>query len=152
MLLGRLADKAVVCTRDIYCTMKQTKRQRQVGQIVKRHFSQVLMFEGRNIYGNEALVTVTNVFMTPDMGIAKIYLSIFNVENKQEIMLLLENELQLLKTRLASRVKNHLRRVPDIWVFMDDTLDEMYRLSQVFDKLHEEKQMGDESPAAESAD
>jgi len=127
--------------------MKQSKRQRQVAEVVKRHFSQVLMHEGRNIYGQVPLVTVTNVYMTPDLGIAKVYLSIFNVENKQEVMLELENEVNLLKRKFASRVGKHLRRVPDIWMFMDDTLDEMYHLSDVFDRLHREKQMGDENSA-----
>ena len=105
-------------------------------------FSQVLQQEGRPIYGQQALVTVTNVYMSPDLGIAKIYLSIFNVENKQEIVILLEKETKILKQRLSQRLKKHVRRVPEIRLFMDDTLDEMYHLSTVFDKLRADNQMG----------
>ncbi len=136
----------IVCHQgSIYlCTMKQTIRQRQVGEIVKRHFSQVLQQEGRLIYGNEALVTVTQVYMSPDLGIAKVYLSIWNVENKQEVVLVLENELLLLRQKLANRLKKHVRRIPELRLYMDDTLDEMYHLTQVFDRLRAENQMGEE--------
>jgi ribosome-binding factor A len=37
-----------------------------------------------------------------------------------------------------------MRRIPDIAFYLDDTLDEMYRLNQLFDKLHDDKQMGNE--------
>lgn len=121
----------------------QTKRQKQVGELIRRHFSIVLQQEGRYIY-RDALVTVTNVVMSPDLGIAKIYLSIYNTDNKQEVLLSMLEDHAHLKQALGSRVRNHIRRIPELDFFMDDTLDEMYRLNELFDKLHEENQMGEE--------
>ena len=57
---------------------KETKRMLQVGELVKRNISIVLQQEGSYYYGTEALVTVTSVKMSSDMGIAKVYLSIYN--------------------------------------------------------------------------
>ena len=68
----------------------ETIKQQQTGELVKRNFSQILQQEGSYIYGSTILVTVTQVKMTPDLGLAKIYLSIFNTEHKQEPLLLLE--------------------------------------------------------------
>lgn len=127
----------------------ETVKQRQIAELVKRNFSMVLQQEGSYIYGNEALVTVTNVKMTPDLGLAKIYLSIYNTENKQEVMLELEECMARLKQSLTHRIRKQMRRVPDIAFYMDDTLDEMYRLKDLFDRLHEEKQMGSDSVAEE---
>jgi len=122
-----------------------SKRQLQVGEVVKRNFSLVLQQEGPYIYGDEVLVTVTSVRMSPDMGIAKIYLSIFNNENKQEVMLLLEEQTHRLRQLLAERVKRHVRRIPYIEMYIDDTLDEMYRLKNVFKDLRADNQMGDDA-------
>jgi len=122
----------------------ETKRQLQVAETIKRHFSLVLQNEGSYIYGAEPLVTVTKVKLTPDFGLAKIYLSVYNVEHKQGVILELEEHISRLKQLLGSRVRKQMRRMPDIAFYLDDTLDEMYRLNQLFDRLHEDDQMGKE--------
>ena len=115
----------------------ETIKQQQTGELVKRNFSQILQQEGSAI-----LVTVTQVKMTPDLGLAKIYLSIFNTEHKQEPLLLLEEEKIRLRQALGSRIKKWVRRIPEIDFYLDDTLDEMYRLSELFHKMEEDNQMG----------
>lgn len=122
----------------------ETKRQLQVAETIKRHFSIVLQNEGNYVYGTEPLVTVTRVKMTPDFGLAKIYLSVYNVEHKQGVILEMEEHITRLRQSLASRVRKQMRRVPDIAFYLDDTLDEMYRLNALFGRLHEEGQMGEE--------
>lgn len=120
---------------------KESKRQRQVAEIIKRNFSQVLQQEGPYIYGAQPLVTVTDVKVSPDMSLAKIYLSIWNTENKQEVLLMMEEEHQRLKQAMAQRVKRHLRRLPEMGYFQDETLDEMYKVDEMFDRLYSENQM-----------
>ena len=123
---------------------KESKRQLQVAELIRRNFSIVLQQEGIYIYGAAVLVTVTSVKVSPDLGNCKIYLSIYNTENKQAVILQMEEEYQRLKQALAHRLKKQVRRIPAFQFFMDETLDEMYKLNSIFDKLHEEKQMGKE--------
>lgn len=120
----------------------ESKRQRQVAEMVKRHFSIILQQEGSYIYGPEALVTVTNVKMSPDMGLANIYLSVYNMENKQNVLLLMEEQYYRVKQLFHARMKKHVRRMPNFRLYLDDTLDEMWRLNSLFDKLESENQMG----------
>jgi ribosome-binding factor A len=122
----------------------ESKRQLQVAELIKRNFGLVLQQEGGYIYGPEPLVTVTNVKISPDFSIAKIYLSIYNTENKQAVILEMEEATSRLKQSLTQRVRKHIRRIPDIAFYMDDTLDEMYRLNDLFNRLHQENQMGKE--------
>ena len=124
-----------------------SKRQLQVAETIKRNFSVVLQQEGSYIYGAEVLVTVTSVKMSPDMGIAKIYLSVYNTEDKQSVILLMEEQYHRLRQSLATRVRKHMRRVPELQFYEDDTLDEMYRLRDLFDKLEDDNQMGNEAEA-----
>lgn len=122
----------------------ESKRQRQVAEIIKRNFSFVLQQEGPYVYGAKPLVTVTDVKVTPDMSMAKIYLSIWNTENKQEVLLMMEEEQARLKQAMANRVKRHLRRLPDMSYYEDETLDEMYKVDSMFNRLYAEGQMGEE--------
>jgi ribosome-binding factor A len=123
----------------------ETKRQKQISELIKRHISLVLQQEGTYIYGNKVLVTVTDVKMTPDFSLAKVYLSIFNTENKQEPILELQENYNRIKQIMGNRLKNHMRRIPDFAFYIDDTLDEMFKVEALFDRLHAENQMGSDS-------
>lgn len=128
---------------DKYLQLKESKRQKQIAELVRRNFGIVLQAEGPFIYGG-TLVTVTNVIMSPDMSIAKIYVSVFNAEEKQEILILLNQHKHHLQQNLVTRIRRHVRRIPRIDFYLDDTLDEMYRLRNLFDNLHSTDQMGQE--------
>jgi ribosome-binding factor A len=113
----------------------QSKRQLQVAEMIKRNFGIVLRDEGSYIYGNEPFVTVTGVLVSPDLSQSKIYLSIYNIEDKQSVIILMDHAHHQLKQALVKRIRKHIRRIPEISFYQDETLDEMYRLNQLFDNL-----------------
>ena len=119
----------------------ESKRQRQAAELIKRNFGMVLMDEGTYIYGN-ALVTVTGVNINPDYSIARIYVSIYNTEDKQSVVQMMRENYPRLRHSLAERVRRHIRKVPHLEFFMDDTLDEMYELNALFDRLESDNQFG----------
>ena len=106
----------------------ESRRQLQTGELIKRHFSIVMREQGSYIYGSQVLVSVTRVIMSPDLGLAKIYVSVFNTEDKNAIILLLNTEKVRLKQQLTQRIRKHVRRIPRIDIYLDDTLDEMYKI------------------------
>ena len=97
----------------------ESKRQKQVAETVKRNFGIVLQERGGYIYGSEAFVTVTNVKVSPDLSIAKIYLSVYNIEDKQNVILQLEQENAQLKQALAHRIRKHVRKIPQVDFYLD---------------------------------
>ncbi len=104
----------------------------------------VLFQEGRYLYGSEALVSVTHVLMSPDLGLAKIYLSIYNTDNKQAVLLQIQEGIHRLKQQLTSRIRKRVRRIPSIDVYIDETLDEIERVDNLFDRLRgDEKEFND---------
>jgi len=118
-------------------------RQKQTAEVIRRHFGTVLLHEGRNIF-EEAFVTVTKVYVTPDISMAKIYLSVYNVEDKQKIVDKATDNIHHLKKNLARRIRKHVRRIPEIDFYLDDTLDEMYRVDSLFKELKADGKMGTE--------
>ncbi|MBK8502792.1 MAG: 30S ribosome-binding factor RbfA [Saprospiraceae bacterium] len=120
-----------------------SKRQLQVAELIKRNFSLVLQQEGNYIY-DDALVTVTNVMVTPDLSLAKIYLSVYNTDNKQAVLLKLEDQHHRLKQVFSQRIRKQIRRIPEFAMYIDETLDEMYRLDALFDRLSISNPLQDE--------
>jgi len=111
-----------------------SKRQLQLGEVIKRSFAPILLKEGIYIYG-DAMVSVTNVKVTPDLGQAKIYLSIYNTNDKDMVLKKISNHTHVLKQSLAATIKNQVRRIPQIYFYFDETLDEMYKIDEMFKSL-----------------
>ena len=103
----------------------------------------ILTEEGRNIYGRDKLVTLTDVKMTPDLLIGKFYISVYGTEHKQEVILMLEDNLVRLRQALAGKIGKQMRRMPEIEFFLDDTLDEMARVDDLLNRIGvEDKNIG----------
>ncbi|HMP29585.1 MAG TPA: 30S ribosome-binding factor RbfA [Saprospiraceae bacterium] len=112
----------------------ESKRQLQVGELLKRNFSLVLQDHGVNIYKG-ILVSVTQVKTTPDLSLAKIYISVYGVQDKESVVGLLYEHHSFLKSELVKRIRKHVRRIPEIDFYIDDTLDEMYKIDELLTSI-----------------
>jgi ribosome-binding factor A len=88
--------------------------QKEMGDIFQR--------EGNAIFGGR-MITVTRVRITPDLGQARIYLSIFPTPEKNEFSQTLIDRTGHLRHELGNRIRNQLRTVPELQFFLDDSLD-----------------------------
>ncbi len=113
----------------------ESKRQKQVGELLRRYISMILTEEGPNIYGRDKLVTVANVRMTPDLLIANVYISVYGTETKQEVILEIDEYNTHLRQALQKKVGKQMRRMPELHFHLDDTVDEMYRVAALLDNL-----------------
>lgn len=123
-----------------------SRRQLQVSSVMQEAFSDILIRDGKSIYG-KAFVTLTKVKMTSDLGLARFYLSIYNSENPDEVIETLNVHKSELKRKLVERLRNQLRVAPEIEFFRDETLEYAFHMEEVFKKIKEE----DERIKAEAA-
>lgn len=91
-----------------------------------------------------SMVSVSSVKVTPDLLEARIYISVFKAEghsqeNEKRIMKKLEERQWEIKKELTARIKNQLRRMPELKFFLDDTLDYVFKMEEVFKKIKEEE-------------
>ena len=127
--------------------MKEGKRQKQVGGLIQEEINAIFQRLGLS-FVNGGMVSVSSVKITPDLLEARIYLSIYNAENKKDILKKIEERQWEVKKELAARVKNQLRRMPELKFFLDDTLDHVFRMEELFDKIKKEdegKKEGEET-------
>ena len=121
----------------------ESKRQKQVARVVQQYMNDIFLKEGKEIT-EEALVTISHVKMTPDLQVARIYLSIYNSKHPDEIMHFIQVNAKTLRHLLGQRIRHQLRKVPELQFFKDDTLDEVFRLEEIFRELNDEKENGDD--------
>ncbi|MBD3723609.1 MAG: 30S ribosome-binding factor RbfA [Flavobacteriaceae bacterium] len=101
----------------------ETNRQKKIGQLLQSDLVDILQGEIRKNGITNLIISVSKVNVTSDLSIAKIYLSVFPSEKGKEILSAIKENAPLIKHDLAQRVKNQLRKVPDLIFYIDDSLD-----------------------------
>ena len=119
--------------------MEENKRQRQVSKLVLEELSDIFQREGVNIVDG-GLVSITKVIITPDLLEARVYLSFFQVKDAEALLHRIIDRGWEYRKLLGQRIKNQLRRVPEIQFYADDTLDHFFKMEELFKKINEERE------------
>ena len=124
--------------------MKEGKRQKQIGGLIQEEINAIFQRLGLGFISG-GMVSVSSVKITPDLLEARIYLSIYNTAEKKDVLKKIEDRQWEVKKELAARVKQQLRRIPELKFFLDDTLDQVFKMEELFSKIKEEdKKEGEE--------
>ena len=121
----------------------ESKRQAKFASLLNVTMSSILMREGRNFFASNVLVSVTKATITPDLSIARFYLSIFNAPDANEVLLAIEKNKNELIKQLGNALKT-MRKIPTLEFYIDDTLEYVDKMEKVFKALN-----NDENPTAE---
>jgi ribosome-binding factor A len=100
----------------------ESTRQKKIGKLLQRDLSEMFMREARE-YTLGAMVSVTVVRVTADLSIARVYLSIFPTNKKDEVFNNITENTSKLRYFLGQRVGKQLRVIPELQFFVDDSLD-----------------------------
>jgi len=100
----------------------ESTRQKKIGKLLQRDLSEMFMREARE-YTSGAMVSVTVVRVTSDLSIARVYLSIFPTDKKDEVFNIINEHASKLRYLLGQRVGKQLRVIPELHFFIDDSLD-----------------------------
>lgn len=111
----------------------ESKRQQKIASLLQRDLGEIFQFEGREHFGG-SLITVTKVYVTKDLSLARVYLSLFATGDKKELFNEIVTRRSEVRGYLGKRVKNQLRMVPDLEFHLDDSLDYIERIENLLDK------------------
>jgi len=118
--------------------MQENKRQKQIAGLLNEELSGIFQRLGLNMMEG-GMVSISSVKITPDLLEARVYLSFFQVADAQEALKKIQEKAGEIKRELGNRVRQQLRRIPDVKYFRDDTLDQVFRMEEIFKKISEEK-------------
>ena len=97
-------------------------RQERVAELLKRELSILFQRESNTWFGG-LFITVTQVRIGPDLGLAKVYLSFMATPDKEKALKEVEAEGWRVRKALGAKVGKQLRRVPELNFYLDDSLD-----------------------------
>jgi ribosome-binding factor A len=118
--------------------MEEGKRQRQVAGAIQEEMNDI--FRRLNLSMLDGgMVSISSVKVTPDLLEARIYLSLFQVKDTKATMKTIEGRAWEIKKELADKMKHQLRRIPVLHFYLDDTLDYVFKMEEIFKNISEEK-------------
>ena len=120
----------------------ESKRQQKFAGVIQKDLAEIFQREGNNYFPN-TLVTITKVRMTPDLAIARVFLSFFNNSNITQALNTVKAHAGEIRYKLGTRIKDQARIIPQLEFFVDDTNEYVERMDKIFDKISKEPRQED---------
>lgn len=99
----------------------ESKRQLKASKLIQRELS--IYFQQNLNYYKNTMISVTVVRISPDLGLAKVYLSIFPQDKSGKIFTEITRNNKKIRYEIAKKVRNQFRKIPEFAFFIDDSLD-----------------------------
>jgi ribosome-binding factor A len=112
----------------------ESRRQKKIAGLIREEMGKFLQREGANYYGSK-FVTVTDANITPDLAECKIYISVLNEKEPQLVVNQLNQHIGDIRKRFGSIMRRDLRIIPVLEFRLDDTLDQVFKLEEIFKNL-----------------
>lgn len=110
----------------------ETTRQNKISRLIQKELSEIFLLQTKSMNG--ILVSVSAVRISPDMSIARVYLSVFPSEKSQEIVKNINDNMKSIRYELGTRVRHQLRIIPELKFFVDDSLDYAEHIDELLKK------------------
>ena len=110
----------------------QETRQNKIARLLQKELSLIFQQQTRAMHGT--MVSVTRTKISPDLSICTAYLSIFPSDKGEEILQNINASNKAIRYELGTRVRNQLRIVPELWFFIDDSLDYIEHIDELLKK------------------
>lgn len=111
--------------------MSEGKRQKQVAAVLEKELNDIFQRLGLAMM-NGGMVSIASVKITPDLFEARIYLSFFRIDDTQAALKQVQERSWEIKRELTARVRNQLRTMPQLTFYIDDTLEYVDKMEQLF--------------------
>jgi ribosome-binding factor A len=130
--------------------MTEGKRQKQVAAEISKELNEIFLKMGLNMMDG-GMVSISSVKITPDLYEARIYLSLFQVKNPEDVLERFKELSSEIRGELGKRMRHQLRIIPQLTFYLDDTLDYVFKIEKLLDDIKKEpkpsgKEDKDESP------
>ncbi len=118
--------------------MQESKRQKQVAGLLNEELNHIFLKIGLNMIDG-GMVSISSVKITPDLMEARIYLSFFQVKDPDAMLQKIKDRNWEIKKDLAASVRHQLRVIPTLQYFIDDTLDYVFKMEELFKTINTPK-------------
>ena len=111
----------------------ESTRQQKVAKEIQKVMAEIIRSKGMAAFGG-ALVSVSGVKISPDLSVAKVYVSVFPSDKAEAVMEVLQENNRTLRGELGNKVGKQLRIVPEITFYLDSSLDYVEHIEELLKK------------------
>lgn len=115
----------------------ETTRQQKINRLIQKELSEIFLLQTKQMRG--VLVSVSAVRVSPDLGIARTYLSIFPSDQGKELLENIKTNAKAIRFDLGQRLGKQLRIVPELTFFLDDSLDYIDNIDRLLNQDDKDK-------------
>ena len=110
----------------------ETTRQNKIARLLQKELSDIFLLQTKATHGT--LISVSAVRISPDLSVARAYLSVFPPEKAEEIVKNINANMRSIRYELGTRVRYQLRIIPELKFFRDDSLDYIEHIDELLKK------------------
>lgn len=121
----------------------ESKRQQRFAGVIQKDLAELFHREG-NSWTAGNFITITRVRMTPDLSIARVFLSFLDSKNAVAGLASIQSHSNEIRYKLGARIKNHARIVPQLEFFIDDTNEYVSHMDKLFEEISKESRQPDD--------
>ncbi|GAB4326716.1 MAG: 30S ribosome-binding factor RbfA [Flammeovirgaceae bacterium] len=110
-------------------------RQKKYARLIQKDLGDIFQKNAQSLFDG-AFITVTQVKVSPDMGLVKVYLSFLMVKDKNAMLEKIHEHQKIIKQQLVARIKNQVRIIPEFRYYLDDTEEVIAKVDELFKNLH----------------
>ncbi len=107
----------------------ESTRQAKISRLLQKELSEI--FRGQTAKINGVMVSVSSVKVSPDLSVAKAYLSVFPSEQAPEVIESVNRQSKTVRYELARRTRFQLRRCPELQFYLDDSIDYLENIDRL---------------------
>ena len=119
----------------IFVHMSGTVRQQKYNKLIQKELSDIFLKDKRGILGN-AFITIADVRISPDLSVAKVYLSMTLAKDKKAVLNNIELHKSEIRKALGDRIRNQARIVPALVFFIDEIEENAQRMEDLIKNLN----------------
>lgn len=113
----------------------ESKRQRQVGRLIQKDLGEIFQKEFRAVFSGN-FVTITDVKVSPDLSVAKVYLSFLKEASRESILQEIKENSKKIRGLFGAKAGKQLRIIPNFSFFIDDTAEYAQKIEELFAGIH----------------
>lgn len=115
--------------------MKESKRQLKFSKLIQEELADIFLKDTKGMFG-KTFITITRVFVSPDLSVAKVHLSFMLSEDKQKTLDAIKEQTKPIRSLLSARIRKDVRIIPELVFFLDESAEYAIHISKVIDDLN----------------
>lgn len=115
--------------------MGESIRQQKYGRLIQKELSDIFLYDKKGMIG-KSFVSIVEVKMSPDLSLARVYISMMLAKDKKEILKRLDLHKREIRKALGDKIRNQARIIPELAFFIDEVEEKAQRMDELIRNLH----------------